>query len=83
MTTKTENTTNELGIDVETKDRRALINRLKRLNTTVAVYDGGKYHQDHNYSQVHLDTVWTEEQLDNWLYKIKTPFGYVGTFTRK
>lgn len=73
-----------LGIDVQTKSKTALISRLRALKTTLWCVDGGVYFygEVQPYSQVHLDTYMTESQLDNWLYGTKG-VEYVGTFVRK
>ncbi len=73
---------NTLGIDVLTKDKANLIHRLAALKTTESVCDGGMYHEDRSYSQVHLETTWDEDQLDLWLYKTKG-IEYVGVFSRE
>lgn len=72
-------TLNTIGIDTETSSKLTLMRRLKRLKTTVRVGDGGEYAQDRSYSQVVVQTTWTEEELDAWLYKTKG-IDYVGTF---
>lgn len=70
---------NKLGIDCYTKGKARLMRRLKTLACTVSVTDGGEYHQDRNLSQIHLETAWTEEELDKWLYQ--TPgLDYIGTW---
>jgi len=72
-----------LGIDVRTKDKKKLITRLARLKSTVSISDGGEYSMDRTYSQIHIDTHMTEEQLDNWLYRVKHGADYQGTFHRR
>jgi hypothetical protein len=72
----------KLGIDVYTKDKKYIMRRLARLRATMYVCDGGMYMEDRNYSQIHLDTAWTEAELDAWLYRQKG-IDYVGTFERK
>ncbi len=72
---------NHLGIDVETKDKFKIIARLSKLKTTRAVTDGGMYNEDHKYSQIQIDTDWTEAELEDWLYRTKG-IEYVGTFVR-
>ncbi len=73
---------NKIGIDVVTRCRNELIRRLDKLKTTESVEDGGMYWADKSYSQVHVVTSWTEEELDDWLYttKFSKDFEYVGTF---
>lgn len=61
----------KFGIDVPTKGKGKTISRLRRLKTTMDVCDGGEYHADRGYSQIHIDTTWTIEQLDDWLYRVK------------
>ena len=73
---------NKLGIDVETEDAKKLITRLSTLKTTIKVNGPFIYSYDENYSQVWIDTEWTEAQLDDWLYKTKHGCEYVGTFER-
>lgn len=70
---------NKFGIDVETKDKKNLIRRLKRLKSTMSVTDGGCYHEDLNYSQVWIETTKESYELDNWLYDTKG-VDYVGTW---
>jgi len=74
---------NHLGIDVRTKDDKKLIAALKRLKSTESVIDGGMYHDEIGYSQVHVDTTMTEDMLDDWLYRVKHGAEYVGVFVRK
>lgn len=73
---------NSLGIDVKTKDAKRLVGRLKRLKSTLSVCDGGEYFFPNatGYSQVHIETSMTEEQLDNWLWRVKHGCEYVGVF---
>jgi hypothetical protein len=73
---------NNLGIDVYTKDASFLRLQLGRLKATHSIEDGGMYWMDKNYSQIHITTVWNEEELDNWLYKTKHHCKYIGTFSR-
>ena len=75
----------KLGIDADTKDVKLIMSKLKKLKTTVSINDGGMYHQDHSVSQVHINTVWSEEELDNWLLKTTFPRNvtYYGTFRRR
>lgn len=70
-----------LGIDVPTKAKCNLIHRLKALNSTLKVQDGGVYHQDDQYSQIHIETAKSEAELDHWLCQTKG-IDYVGTFQR-
>jgi hypothetical protein len=72
---------NHLGIDVATCDVKRLTARLANLKTTHEVHNGGAYHADPSYSQVHLITTMTEEELDDWLYRVNHGADYVGTFT--
>lgn len=74
---------NKLGIDVKTKTAKKLIARLSTLKTTVKVDGPFEYWQDRNYSQILIDTEWTESQLDDWLYKTKHGCEYIGTFERQ
>jgi preprotein translocase subunit SecB len=67
-----------IGIDVTTKDAKALLRRLKSLKTTLAVCDGGMYHADRNYSQVWLHTTWSEDKTEEWVYNCR--LDYQGVF---
>lgn len=70
---------NKLGIDCYTKGKARLMRRLNSLVSTHSVTDGGAYREDLNLSQIHLETAWTEEELDKWLYQ--TPgLDYIGTW---
>jgi hypothetical protein len=76
---------NYLGIDVETRGAGFLVSRLKRLKTTIAIENTGKYSECREWSKVFIDTVMTEDQLDNWLYETRwSPKPYdASVFTRK
>jgi hypothetical protein len=63
--------TNTFGIDVETVNKATVLRRLRALKTTVEARDGGMYHADRTYSQVHVDTTKTEAELESWLYNTK------------
>jgi len=79
----TKLTVNSLGIDVATRDVKKLIGKLSRLKTTDSVVNGGMYLMGKNYSQIHIDTLMTENQLDDWLYTVDHGADYVGVFVRK
>lgn len=70
-----------IGIDVRTKDLNKLASRLKRLGTTRLVEFGGTYREDPAWSQVHLTTTMTLEDLDDWLWK-RSGVDYAGTWER-
>lgn len=70
-----------LGIDCLTASKAKLIALLEAEESTVAVYDGGKYREDESNSQVLIDTTMTEAELEDWLYT--TPGAlYIGVFKR-
>jgi hypothetical protein len=69
-------------IDVETKHKAVLIRALRKLRTTQSVVDGGIYREDKMYSQVHLETTLTENQVDEWACRVKAGVGYVGVAER-
>lgn len=73
-------TVNHIGIDCDTRLQARMINALKRLKSTVNVQDGGKYHQSPAQCVVRLETTMTEEQVDEWAYRVKAAAGYIGTF---
>ncbi len=72
---------NKLGIDCMTATKGKIIAMLQPLATTIEVRDGGKYWEGPEYSQVFLDTTWTESELDDFLYNMNTD--YVGTYERR
>ena len=71
-----------LGIDVLTKEGQKLRSRLVRLVSTLSVADGGAYREDPAYSQIHITTTLTEDELDEWLWCNCANVGYVGVFQR-
>jgi hypothetical protein len=72
--------TNELLVDIATHDLQRCIYKLNRLVSTTYAMDGGMYTQDRTYSQLHIDTIKTADEVDQWLYK--HGFDYVGVTTR-
>jgi len=71
---------NRIGIDVFTRDKEKLMTNLKGLTGTYDIRDGGRYHEDPAYSQIHIDTSLSEVEVEQWLYRTNQP--YVGTFAR-
>jgi hypothetical protein len=71
----------QLGIDVQTRDIKVVMRRLGRLKSTESIASGGAYREDQSYSQVHVDTSMSEDELDHWLWKTKG-VDYVGVFDR-
>ena len=70
---------NRFIIDTDTPTKKQVIAALKRLKTTINVVDGGQYQQDRYYSQVWIETLKTETELENWLYNSSIPMlDYVG-----
>lgn len=66
-------------IDCRTRGKSEGIARLKKLKSTIEAYDGGVYRMDGQYSQIWIDTTWTESQLENWLWQAKfRHFHYIG-----
>lgn len=63
-------------IDITTKDKNKCIRRMSKLKGYENVKDGGMYHQDIMYSQIHLDSVKTLDEIENWFYK--SNLDYVG-----
>lgn len=74
-------TINKFIIDVETFDIKRIIRRLKRLKSTIEVTNGGQYVLEPDSSQIWIDTLLTEDQLDHWLWK--TGMEYIGVIERK
>lgn len=73
---------NMLDIDVPSYAVRMVISRLRRLKSTIAVKDTGEYTQCSGTNRVFVDTLLTEDQLEDWLYRSKG-VDYEGTRTRK
>ena len=67
-------------IDVETHDVKRLVRRLKRLNSTIEVYDNGEYTDCTEYSQVFINSTKTEAEIENWLWQYSN-CDYVGVVT--
>ena len=72
----------KLGIDVPTLGMGGTIDKLAALKSTNHVCGGGRYAQDPNYSQIHIDTDLNEAQLELWLYNTKG-VAYEGVFVRE
>ena len=68
---------NRFIIDVWVADRKPLMRRLEKLKTTTFLGDCGAYAFDQQYSMLALETTWTEQQLDKWLWSSKG-IGYEG-----
>lgn len=71
---------NSVGIDVQTCHAKKLLDRLLKLKSTSYGFIQ-TYAFDPNYSQVIIETIKTESQVDDWLYKVKHGCEYVGTFS--
>lgn len=67
-------------IDVESHDVKRLVRRLKRLTSTIEVYDNGEYIHCQGYSQVFIHSTKTEEEIDNWLSQYSN-CDYIGIVT--
>ena len=72
----------DLIIDVATSDCKKLINKLKKLKSTLSICNGGQYRECMGYSQIHITTTKTENDMDDWLYKVKHNCDYVGVVER-
>ncbi|MDH1236498.1 hypothetical protein [Stutzerimonas stutzeri] len=73
---------NRFGIDVETHCASVLVHRLGGLKSTYSIHHAGAYREDRGYSQVWVDTRWTEQELEAWLDKSKG-IDYVGVWVRE
>tara|TARA_B100001559_G_scaffold296902_1_gene280315 strand:- start:3017 stop:3292 length:276 start_codon:yes stop_codon:yes gene_type:complete len=73
---------NRFGIDVESHSASLLMHRLGGVKPTYSIYHAGAYREDLGYSQVWVDTRWTEQELEAWLDKSKG-IDYVGIWVRK
>jgi len=58
-------------LDAHTSSKTKIINRLRKLKSTVRVIDNGAYKEDAFFSQIYIESRLTEEQLDRWLYEVK------------
>lgn len=73
---------NKLGIDVRTSSKEKLIRRLNMLSSTISAQDGDVYYEDPLYSQVHVETNKTEEQMEDWLINYSGEVEWCGVFER-
>lgn len=76
---------NKLFIDVPTKtDGNVLYNRLKSLKTTTSITRPANYQFGgiQPECKMVLETCWSEEELDAWLYKAKG-IDYIGCGVEK
>lgn len=67
------------GIDVETHDAQRIISALKKLSGVMNVEGPFPYREDVSYSQIQLETIWTECQLEDWLYNGN--YDYIGVYS--
>ncbi len=74
--------TNLLGVDMSTHDYKKLARRLRTLKSTVEVNGPMVYREDVNLCQLHIETTMTENQLDDWLYRVNHGVNYVGVYVR-
>ena len=58
-------------IDCETKNVKRNISALKKLKSTLQVENGGMYHQDKHYSQIHLVSSKPLPDIEKWFYEHK------------
>ena len=68
--------TNRILIDIRNKSAKTMIsNRLKKLKTTEEIEDCGEYWFGGctDWHKIILVTTRTEEDIDNWLYKLRLP----------
>jgi hypothetical protein len=70
---------NTFGIDTYTKGCKSLVRRLNSLKTTGIAEQGGVYREEPSLCQVIVSTTWTEDQLDDWLWRTKG-IDYIGIF---
>lgn len=71
-----------LAIDVATRDKDKLMERLAKLKSTVQVADGGEYWRNRYYSQIHVTTHLTEAKLGKWLQRVNHGAEYKGIIDR-
>jgi len=76
---------NYLGIDVSKKVASLVVSRLRKQKAVAGVLNQGPYREVPDVCRVLVDCTWTEDELDDWLYRLRLPdsdFEY-GTFTRQ
>lgn len=71
---------NAFYIDTYTKSHKVLLRRLGSLKATVRVMDDGVYRECPDNSRIYLESSWSEEELDGWLYRTNG-IDYVGVCT--
>lgn len=62
---------NSFLIDVPTRAAYNTLRRLQHLKTTYRAETKGKYVEDASVTQLFIETKWTEDELEQWLYKSK------------
>jgi hypothetical protein len=70
-----------VGIDCETKGKNEIIRRLRALASAHTVEDRGAYHEAPGCSMIYVTTLWTESEVEDWLYG--NNLDYLGTFDPK
>ncbi len=71
MQAKKQGSVKNYILDAHTSSKTKIINRLRKLKSTVKVIDNGAYKEDVFFSQIYIESRLTEEQLDRWLYEVK------------
>lgn len=71
---------NRLAIDVYTSSAKRIVSYLRK-RKHVSSIEAALYHQDSTYTQIIVDTTWTEDMMDKWLYETSLPIEYVGVIS--
>ena len=56
-------------VDVETSSVQVAFKTLGKLKTTLRLENDGSYNEDKSCSRLYLETTWSEEQLEEWLWR--------------
>ncbi len=68
---------NKFIIDAPTSSGKVIKRRLGNLKTTLTLDYRGPYTQAPEACQIYVETTWTEDELDLWLWKSKG-IDYIG-----
>ena len=65
-------------IDIESSSLAVALRILRGLKTTNLIENDGAYHQALMYTRLYLETTWSEEEVEDWLYNTNYGIEYVG-----
>lgn len=70
-----------LGIDCTVEAKYELMIELAWQREITSIQDGGEYSEDPDYTEVHVETTWSESELDRWLCN-NSQAEWLGVFSR-